>query len=109
MTSEKIEQLQLLQQNMQHILQQKQQLESQETEFESALTELKTTEKAYKIVGKVMFASSKEDLTKDLTEQKEVSDVRLKSILAQEEKLKESMESIQQEVVKELQEGKNEQ
>lgn len=88
---------------------QKQQLESQLVEVNSALNELNKTEKAYKIIGKVMFASSKEELIKELTEQKEVSDVRLKSIISQEEKIKENIEVIQQDVVKELKEEKNEQ
>ena len=108
--SQKIQQLQSMQQNLQNITLQKQQVESQLVELQSALQEISTTEQAYKIVGKIMVASSKEQLQKDLQDQKEVADVRLKSLLKQEESFKHSMEELQQEVVKELQkEKKNEQ
>ncbi len=104
--SQKIQQLQSMQQNLQNMVMQKQQVESQLVELQSALQEISTTEKAYKIVGKIMVASSKEQLQKDLQEQKEIADVRLKSLLKQEESFKNSMEELQQEVVKELQEEK---
>ncbi len=91
MTPSKVEQLQLLQQNMQHLLLQKQQLESQIVELDSALTELKTTEKAYKIVGKIMISTNKENLIKDLEEKKETVTVRVASCKSQEDKLKQSL------------------
>ena len=104
--SQKIQQLQSMQQNLQNIVMQKQQVESQLVELNSALQEISTTQQAYKIVGKIMVASSKEQLQKDLEEQKEIADIRLKSLLKQEESFKNSMEDLQQEVVKELQEEK---
>ncbi len=106
MTTAKINQLQLLQQNLQNILIQKQQIQNQSAELESALSELKNTEKAYKILGNIMVASSKEDLTADLEEQKEVVDLRLKNLSKQESKLKETIEKFQEEVVKELKKDK---
>lgn len=108
MSSEKVNQLQVLQQNMQNILLQKQQIESQMTEVNSALSELKNTDKAYKILGKVMLATSKEDLTKDLTEKKEVIELRLKTLTTQEESLKKNMEELQKEVMAELSKEKKE-
>ena len=104
--SEKIQQLQLLQQNIQNLGMQKQQIQNQLVELDSALTELKSTEKAYKIVGKIMLASSKEDLTKDLEEKKEVIDVRLKNLTKQEELLQQSVEKLQKEVMEDLQKDK---
>ena len=62
MSSTKINQLQLVQQNLQNMGAQKQQLQSQIVELDSALLELKATDKAYKIVGKLMLAASKEEL-----------------------------------------------
>ena len=79
MASKKIEQLQLLQQNLQTIALQKQQIEEQLTELSSALTELKSTDKAYKIVGKIMIASPKDILAKDIEEKTEMAKVRLSS------------------------------
>ena len=79
MSSNKMQQLQLTQQNLQNIMVQKQQVQNQMVEMDSALTELKTTDKAYKIVGKIMIAASKDDLGKKLQEKKEVAEVRLKN------------------------------
>ena len=101
-----INELQLLQQNLQTILAQKQQLQNQLIEFESALHELQSTSKAYRIVGKIMLVTPKETLNSELREKKEVLEVRLKNIERQEDKLKQNMERVQQDVIKELKEKK---
>ena len=106
MASKKIEQLQLLQQNLQTIALQKQQIEEQLTELSSALTELKSTDKAYKIVGKIMIASPKDILAKDIEEKTEMAKVRLSSFSKQEENIKKSMEETQKEVMEELKKEK---
>lgn len=106
MASPKIAQLQLLQQNLQNILMQKQQFQNQVIELDSALTELKTTEKAYKIVGKIMLAAPKDQLIKELEQQKEVVEIRIKTLTQQEERLQHNFEELQQEVVKEMQQEK---
>ncbi len=106
MTSAKINQLQLLQQNLQNVLGQKQQLESQLVELDSALSEIKTTEKAYRIIGKIMVATPREQLHKELQEKKEVLEIRLKNFSTQEERLKASLEEAQQEVLQELKQKK---
>jgi len=107
MSAEKVQQLQLLQHNLQNIQLQKQQYQSQQLELESALKELNTTEKAYKIVGKIMISSSKDELLKDLNGQKELVDVRLKNFIEQEKRLQQQMETLQQEVMKEMTKDKN--
>ncbi len=107
MISPKINQLQLLQQNLQNIAAQKQQYENQLMELDSALTELSTTEKAYKIVGKLMIASSKERLTQELREKKEVMKMRLHHFTKQEDKLRQSLEEAQQEFMGEVKKKKN--
>ena len=84
----KVQQLQVLQQNLQTLSLQKQQIESTLMEFDSAVTELQTTPRAYKIVGKIMISSSAEKLLHEVQEKKEVLEVRLKNIVQQEEKVK---------------------
>ena len=106
--TEKVSQLQLVQQNLQNILLQKQQLESQLTELDSALTELENTDKAYKIVGKIMISSSKDVLKEELEQKKEVVNVRLRNFSTQEEKLKANLDELQKEVMEELKKDKNE-
>ena len=107
MASEKINQLQLLQQNLQNIIFQKQQLANQNIELDSALLNLQKTTQAYRIIGNIMVASSQEELSKDLQDKKEIVELRLKSLLRQEEKLKENIEKIQEEVLKELKKDKD--
>jgi len=99
MDQSKIAQLQLLQQNLQNILLQKQQLQNSLLELESALQEIKSTEKSYKILGHIMVAVSPDKLSKELQEQKEMNNLRLKNYLSQEEKLKKSIEDTQKELM----------
>jgi len=103
MASAKITQLQLLQQNLQNLVAQKQQLESQLVELDSAVAELHPTEKAYRIIGKIMLATPTEKLLQELQEKKEVLEVRLRNFSKQEEKLKQNLEGLQQQVREELQ------
>lgn len=105
--SSKIGQLQLLQQNLQNILMQKQQIQEQLTELDSALQELNNTEKAYKIIGKLMITSSKEDLSKDLQQKKEVAEIRLKNFASQEEQMKKSVDETQKEIMEEMKKEKD--
>ena len=85
---EKIQQLQLIEQNMQNFLQQKQQFQAQLAEIDSALGELKTAKDAYRIVGNIMVAKSKEDIEKDLNQKKEMVTLRITTMEKQEEHLK---------------------
>ncbi len=105
-SSDKINQLQLLQQNLQSLSQQKQQMQEQLVELDSALNEVKSTEKAYKIVGKIMIATSKDSLQKDLEQKKEVAEIRLKNFTKQEDALQQSMKDIQKQVMEELKKKK---
>jgi prefoldin beta subunit len=100
-------QLQNLQQNLQNILIQKQQMEAQMMELDSALIELKDTPQAYKIVGKLMIASSKDDLKKDLEEKKEVLTIRITSMEKQEKNLQENFEKTQKEVMQSMKKDSN--
>ena len=81
---------------------QKQQIESQLIEINSAINELGNTDKSYKIIGRIMIASNKETLNKELNEKKEVINLRLKNISEQEEKINRNIESLQKEVVESL-------
>lgn len=102
MAATKVDQLQLLQQNLQSVLVQKQQFEEEVTEIDSAITELGTTPQAYKIVGRIMLATSTERLLEELREKKEILRIRLTNFIKQEEMLKKNIEKAQQEVLGEL-------
>ncbi len=102
MAQSKIAQLQLLQQNLQGILAQKQQLESELLELDSALIETSKSSESYKIIGKIMVLTPKEQMVKDLEEKKHTLILRINNFTKQEDKIKENLESIQKEVLTEI-------
>lgn len=101
-TEQKIQQLQLLEQNLQNFLMQKQQFQTQMVETDSALNELKDKKEAYKIIGTIMVKQSKENLEKDLKKKKEMLELRLKNLEKQEERLRDKSKKIQEEVLKDI-------
>lgn len=107
-TQEKINQVQNIEQNLQHLLSQRQQFQLQLTEVESALTELDKTEKAYKIVGNIMVAAEKPVLKSELEERKKRLELRTGSIEKQEEKLRSRAESLRKEVMEAMKASKDE-
>src|SRR3989344_4677440 len=65
---EKVQQLQLIEQNLRSSLLQRQNLQTQLVEVESALGEIEKTDTAYKIIGNIMVALPKDQLKKELEE-----------------------------------------
>tara|TARA_Y100000310_G_scaffold340694_1_gene437387 strand:+ start:344 stop:667 length:324 start_codon:yes stop_codon:yes gene_type:complete len=99
----KIQQLQMLEQNLQNVVMQKQSFQMQLMENENAIKELDKVKKdAYKIIGTIMVSSDKDELKKELNEQKEILDLRLKNLDKQENNFKEKAEEIQKEVMKDI-------
>jgi prefoldin beta subunit len=109
MSGTKVNQLQLLQQNLESIAMQKQQIQAELTEIDSALEELKSTTNSFRVIGKIMVATPKEKLVKDLTERKEVVALRLNNFTKQENKVKENFALAQKDALEEIsKEQKNE-
>ncbi len=102
MSSPKVQQLQLLQQNVENLTLQKQQLESQLTELDCSLSNLNGSPISYRIIGKIMVAVPASTLQKELNEKHEVITLRLQNLQKQEEKLGKNIEQLQKEVVAEL-------
>ena len=99
----KIQELQLIEQNLSNLLMQKQNFQSRLLENENALREVQETKKqTYKILGSIMVAVEKDQLRKDLDSEKEILDLRIKSIEKQENKLKDRAQELQKEILKEL-------
>jgi prefoldin beta subunit len=105
---EKIGQIQLIQQNMENFGMQRQQFQLQQTEIETALIEIESTDTAYKIIGNIMVLTDKDKLRKELTEKKEMLDIRISTIEKQEEKLRSKAEELQKEIMKGLEEKNTE-
>ena len=82
---------------------QKQAFQMQLVENENALKELdKTKKNVYKIIGTIMVSSEKESVKKELKEQKDICDLRIKSLEKQEKSFKEKAEELQKEVMEEI-------
>ena len=106
-TEAKIQQLQMMEQSLTTLTAQKQQFQLQLAEIESALNEIKDKDEGFKIVGNIMIKKSKEEIEKDLKSKKEIADVRIKSLDSQEAKIREKVQSLQKEVMGELQKEEN--
>jgi prefoldin beta subunit len=79
---------------------QRQQFAAQLSEVTSALEELKGKDECYRIIGNIMVASKKEDIKKDLTDKKEMFELRIKTVEKQEKSIKEKAEGMRAEVMK---------
>ena len=98
-------QFQAYQQQLQSVLIQKESMKLQSSEIERALEELgKSKQKtAYKITGQIMVSKPISELKKELNENKEAIDVRLKSLEKTEKKIGDKLKELQEklkEVVK---------
>jgi len=102
-TTKKIQELQILEQSLQNVLLQKQAFQMELNETSMALEELKTAEKEiYKIVGQIMFKTSKDEVEKDLKSKKEILELRFKNLEKQENSLKEEVKNSRAEIMQKL-------
>ncbi len=90
-------QYQQLQQQLQTIMMQKEQYRIQLAEFEKAADDLKNTksDEIFKVSGTILIKSSKKAVQKDLEEQKETLDVRMKTFDKQENLLRDKLMEVQ--------------
>lgn len=96
---EKINFIQISEQNLNQLNSQKQSFQSQLVEIEGSISEILKTKKAYKIIGNIMVESDTETLKSDLESKKEMLDLRLKSIQKQEERIKQKISDTQKDVM----------
>lgn len=104
-TQAKIQEVQIMEQNLQQVLMQKQAFNMELNETDFALEELKTSEgEVFKIVGgQVVIKTTREKLQKDLNHKKELINLRLKSIEKQEEEFTKYVEKLREEIIKKIQ------
>lgn len=103
---EQLVRLQQLQQTYQVVMSQRQQLEREQLEVDRALGELeKMSAKAivYKSLGAILAKSSRKKLIEELTERKELLDMRIKVITRQQGRTEEQLKDLQQRVQQRLQ------
>jgi len=102
-TQEKIQHLQIFEQNLQNLLLQKQAFQFELNETENALQEIgKTKDEVYKLLGQILIKSSKEEIEEELKNKKDILSLRVKSIERQESQLRQETEKIREEVMKKI-------
>ena len=103
-TGQKIQDLQILEQNFQNIIMQKQAFQLELNETTTALEEVgKSKGDVFRVLGQVMVKSNKDELKKDLKEKKELLELRIKAIEKQELGLRERIERLRGEIVNKIQ------
>ncbi|MEK6928207.1 MAG: prefoldin subunit beta [Nanoarchaeota archaeon] len=98
-TSQKIQELQALEQNHQAFLMQKQSIQMELNETLNALEEVKKTSgDVYRVLGNVMVKSDKEKIIKDLEEKKRISEMRVSAIEKQEKIIHSNIDVLKKEI-----------
>jgi prefoldin beta subunit len=102
MDQNKLQELQILEQNLQSVLMQKQTFQIELAESQGALEELeKSGEDVYKIIGQLMIKTEKEKMKSELEEKKKMLELRLKTFENQEKSSTERLEELRKEFLKE--------
>lgn len=102
---EQLVRLQQLQQTYQVVMSQRQQLDREQLEVNRALGELeKMSDKdiVYKSLGAILVKSTRKKLIEELTERKELLDMRIKVITKQQSRTEEQLKELQQRVQQRL-------
>ena len=97
----KIQELQILEQNLQNINLQRQAFQMELRETQAALKELeKSGEEVFKIIGQLMIKTDKKEMKEELFNKEKIIDLRIKSFEKQENSLSERFDRLQKEILK---------
>jgi prefoldin beta subunit len=96
----KIQEMQILEQNLQNMLYQKQAFQMEISENKAALEEIeKSNEDVFRIVGQLMIKSDRKKILEELQNKDKILSLRIKSIENQENSMVERLESLKEEVI----------
>jgi len=97
MESDKVQEMQFLEQGIHNLILQKQAFQMELSETESAMKEIGKTNEIYKIIGQLMIKTDKTNIKQELESKKKILELRLKTIEKQESALSEKVEKLQEE------------
>ena len=101
MSQEKIQEMQVLEQNLQNLFMQKQSFQIELSETQSALKEiLGSGDEVYKMVGQLMIKSNREKIKGELENKEKFLEIRLTSVEKEEAFLMEKLEKLREEIMK---------
>ena len=100
-TQNKIQEVQILEQNLHNLLLQKQAFQMELNETENASSEIeKTKEDVFKMISNIMIKTDKSKLKEELNRKKDLLNLRLKSIDSQENEFSKQLEDLRKEIMK---------
>lgn len=101
MNQEKIGELQLLEQNLQHLLHEKMQINERVNQIDASLKEIEKSkdDNVYKVIGNVMFSTDKKSLIAELKDESKDLTLRKESFEKEEKSLKEQLSKLQKEIL----------
>lgn len=107
MDENKIQELQILEQNLHNLLLQKQSFQMELSEIEAAINEIgKSGEEVFKITGQIMIKTTKKEIREDLLNKQKILNMRLKPFEKQESVLSKKIEETREEFMKEMNKDK---
>ncbi|MFH1787669.1 MAG: prefoldin subunit beta [archaeon] len=96
----KIQEMQLLEQNLQNLLLQKQAFQMELSENSSALNEIENANDGiFKIIGQLMIKSEKSKIKEELLNKEKILDLRIKSIEKQEDSFTKQLDKLREEIM----------
>ncbi|MEK6897834.1 MAG: prefoldin subunit beta [Nanoarchaeota archaeon] len=96
----KIQEMQILEQNMQNLLLQKQSFEMEFSETKSALVEIENADdEIFRIIGQLLIKSDKLKVKDELLNKEKLIGLRIKSIEKQEDAFAEKLERLRKEIL----------
>ena len=106
-TSQKIQELQMLEQNFQMFLHQKQAIQVELNELTNAEQEVQKTEgPVYKVLSGIMMKSEKPTVLKDLQDKKAKAELQMSSLEKQEKSLDSKIQELKKEITSSVSEEK---
>ncbi len=101
MDQNKIQEIQMLEQNIQNLLLQKQAFDMELSESKAALKEIENAkDDVFKLIGQLMIKSDKNKVKEELLNKEKILNLRLSTIGKQELSLTEKLTSLREEVMK---------
>ena len=98
---DKIQEMQILDQNVQNLFLQKQSFQIEISETQLALKEIENSgDEIFKMVGQLMIRSDKAKVKEELLNKERFLDIRIKSIEKQQNSLTEKLEKLREEIIK---------
>ena len=106
-TADKIQDIQILEQNLQSLTMQKQSFQMELNEIINALAEFtKAGDEIYRILGGIMMRADKNSLNSELEDKKKVLEIRISSIEKQEKILEKKTGDLREEISKAITDDK---